>query len=527
MHAALTLTRVNKLGQSPRHIRAPQITQQPTWEMNTFGRMTFTLRPNDPDAAAVVKYDEVVLTYLGTPIWWGVVVSKEVTWERGGTSAVVTFQCADLLWYFSHRYVGKASRTNYALDPNFEADPGDPLYGAWATVGTITFTRDGTRYKLNGRSAKIVSASANEDWYIYEDIIAFTATGVGDLLTISGWFLVEDAGFIGPAFGNWGMALVAFDGGVPSEEPPAVVHINPTATGRTPRGSWQYGRAKMWLPPDAIRDLQVRLYAVGGTIRFGAIQVVRMESLSSVTSATDFTGDMAYVMEILVQHAQDPSVGKDDLNIDTDCPDVGVRIERHYQYVDHALILQALQEFPAMGGPDFWIDWTPPASPGGVWTRTFHTAMPRGTARGLTYRLGPRFPWTKSFRHLDDGDRGISSITLLGYGDGPDREEAGVIDTSGTSGLIVEDVLAAPVSTDIDALQGVADQEFAVRAEPDTWGTVVYRPDWIAVLRPGDTVPLDYDVAASTTYQDAVRIVSVALDTTTLDLAMVLNRPGP
>ena len=523
MHAALTMAKVDRFGQEPHHIRQPTVTEQPTFESNTFGRMTFTLKLNDADASAVTKYDEIVLVYGGNVVWWGIVIQKEVTWNpRKG--AEVTFRCADLLWYFHHRFVGKASRTNYAIDPNFEADPGDPDYGAWATVGTITFTRDGTRYKLNGRSAKVVSASANEDWFIYEDIIAFTATGVGDLLTISGWYLVEDAGFIGPAFGNWGMALVAYDGGLPSAEPPAVVHINPTATGSTPRGSWQFGRAKMWLPPDAVRDLQVRLYAVGGTIRFGAIQVVRMESLSSVTSSTDFTGDMAYVMELLVQHAQDPTYGKDDVNIDTDCPDVSIRIERHYQFVDHANILQALQEFPSLGGPDFWIDWTPPATPGGVWTRTFRCALERGTVRNLTFKLGPKFPWTKSFRHLDDGDIGISSVTLLGFGDGPDREEAGVIDVSGTNGLIVEDIISAPVSTDIDALQGVADQEFAVRSQPDTWGTVVHRPDWIGVVGVGDTVHLDYDFAADETYQDTVRVISVTLDTDTLDLALMVNR---
>lgn len=525
MHAALTLTKINRLGQAARTLPRVRVTEQPTYEMNTFGRMTFTLAPNDPDAAAVSKYDEIAVVYAGTVVWWGVVVAKDIVFEAG-RPPLVTFRCADLAWYFHHRYVGKASRTNYALDPNFEADPGDPLYGAWAVNGTITFSRDGARYKLNGRSAKVVSASANEDWFIYEDILGFTATGVGDLLTVSGWFFVEDDGtFVGPAIGKRGIALVPYDGGVPSQEPPAVVNIDGALGGRTPRGSWQFGRATMWLPPDAVRDLQLRLYALGGTVRYGAIQVVRMESLSSVSSATDFTMDRAKLMELLVQHAQDPGVGKDDLNIDTDCPDVGVRVERHYQYVDHARILQALQEFPAMGGPDFWIDWTAPPAPGGVWTRTFRTAMVRGEARGLAYRVSPRLPWVKTFRHLDDGDRGRSSITLLGFGDGPDREEYGVIDTSGTGGLIVEEVLAAPVSTDIDALAGIASEQFATLSEPDVWGATVHRPDWIGVLAVGDTIPLDYSVAAAPAYQAPARIASIVLDTNTLDLGLVLNRP--
>lgn len=524
MHAALTCARVNRQGKNVRVLPRVQVTEQPTFEMSTFGRMTFTLKPSDPDAGAVAKYDEIAIVYAGIVVWWGVVVSKELTWDQG-RPPVVTFRCADLTWYFHHRYVGKARRTNYALDPNFEADPGDPLYGAWAVNGTVSFTRDGTRYKLNGRSAKVVSASAGQDWFIYEDIIGFTATGVGDLLTVSGWFFVEDAGFLGPAIGKRGIALVPYDGGLPSQEPPAVVNIDGALGGRTPRGSWQFGRAKMWLPPDSVRDLQLRCYAIGGTIRYGAIQVVRMESLSSVSSATDFTMDRAKLMEMLVQHAQDPAVGKDDLNIGTDCPDVGIRIERHYQYVDHARILQALQEFPAMGGPDFWIDWAPPASPGDPWTRTFRTAMTRGTTRGLAYRLAPSMPWVRSFRHLDDGDRGRSSVTLLGFGDGPDREEAGVIDAAGTGGLIVEEVLSAPVSTDIDALSGVAQQQFDRLSEPDVWGAVVHRPDWIGVLGLGDTLPLDYAVAAAPTYQAPARVVSMTLNTDNLDLAVVLNRP--
>lgn len=515
---------VDRDGLNARYIADPQITEQPTFELNSFGRMTFTLPSSNPDAARVGKYQEVTLVYRGTVVWWGLVISKEFDWPEGSPPRV-TFRCADLLWYFHKRFVGKASRTNYALDPNFEADVGDPLYLAWAVNGTVTFTRDGDRYKLHGRSAKVVSASAGEDWFIYEDILGFTATGVGDLLTVSGWFFIEDDGsFVGPAIGQRGITLVAYDAGIPTQEPPAVIDIDGAIGGKTPRGSWQFGRATMWLPPDAVRDLQLRCYAIGGTIRYGAIQMVRMESLSSVSSATDFTMDQAKLMELLVQHAQDTGLGKDDVNIDTDCPEVGVRIERHYQYVDHANILRALQEFPAMSGPDFWIDWAVPA-PGSPWVRTFRTAIPRGTARSLAYKIGPGFAWTRSFRHLDDGDAGISSITLLGFGDGPDREEYGIIDTSGTGGLIVEEIVAAPVSTDIDALAGVAETEFAARSMPDVWGTVVHRPDWIGVLNPGDTIHMDYDNPADDTYQSTVRIVQVTLDTEHLNLQLVVNRP--
>lgn len=509
------------------------ITEDPGWEMSTFGAFTFTNPLYDRANSRLGKYDEVVVVKDNRIVWWGVIVT--VTTTINGDDAVRTYRCADLLWYFDHRYVGKASRFNYARNPSFEAGSADT---SWGSVGTIVFDNfSSDRYKLDDHSGKITAATADQDWYVYEDILAFTSTGVGDLLTIVGWYFIEDDGsFVGTALDGIGLALIPFDGATPEPQETGFARVN-GGEDNPVRGSWQKLRATIYLPPDTTRDLQIRLYAQGGTIYWDAIQVVRMESLSSVSSATDFTSDIAKILQLLVLHAQDPAVDKDDVAIeatDISCPDTGVRKERHYQYADHAQILRAMQEFPAMEpGCDFYIDWTRngPCD----YTRTFRTAYPnRGTDRGFDYGLrlvvgpgGVNGERVVAYGHTDDGDQGITSSTVLGEGDGPDREEAGVLLPAPP--LIVEEVIAAPVTTDIDALAGVAAQNLAARDDPDIWQVTVHAPTWVGVVLPGDTLPAhfviqDEDGATIESFSDRVRVASCSASIDAEQLALTLNR---
>src|SRR5687767_3637767 len=118
MRAPITVRKVDKFGQNPRTLTAAIISDNPTFEMNTYWRMTFALPLGHIEATHVAKYDEVVVMLYGVVVWWGVVVSTEAVLAEG-QPARVTYRCADLLWYFSKRHVGKARRPNYALDPNF------------------------------------------------------------------------------------------------------------------------------------------------------------------------------------------------------------------------------------------------------------------------------------------------------------------------------------------------------------------------------------------------------------------------
>lgn len=495
-----------------------------SWELSEVGTAAFSFNTKDADYSAQnlrvlpeILSREIQVWRDGRLIWWGVPVRVEADEER------VSVQCADLLWYFTRRYFGKADRTNLLANPSFE----DPTSGAWAASG-VAFEYSNEQHNLGQLAAKLTQANALTDTFIFQQVLDYQATGVGTLLTVVGWFRINDDGsWVGEAIDNRGLTITRYaDGGGGVILQSGVFEID----GETPKGTWQKAKATVWMPPDAIEDLEVRCYAPGGVIFWDATSLTIMESLSSVSSATDFSSDQALIVQMIVQHAQDAAYGKNDLNIGTDCPLTGIRRERHYQFAQHQLIWTALREFPELGdGLDFAI-LHPDAH-----TRTFTTFFPHRGEYRPAFRLELGKTIAGGFRVSLDGAEAANNVTVVSIDShGPDREEGGRVDTS-LYGVDLELVQAAPAGTEIDSLDERAAQLQALLSEPVVVEVrVVEELDGQPVpagrriidnLRPGDTVDVVIDYGW-VQIDRRLRVVRCQLDGKANAMDVTLNVPA-
>lgn len=423
---------------------------------------------------------EVQIWRHGRLLTWGPITRKD-------TGAKTTrVQCRGPEWYFDHRHVGRADRNN--LLPNGDWNS---TYSPW-TVHNTTPVIDTSRWLTGGASLRLEQTTALQEAYMEYVLDDYVATGVGSAITLAGWYYIDPDGWVGESFQSYGVSirrLHATTGEVLQSD----IH---EIDGETPKGKWLRFELVVNMPPDAVEDIEVRLWSPGGRIYYDAFSMTLMESVSSVSSADDFTGDVATVMAMLVAHAQDPAFGKSNLNIAVDAPLTGSRIAIHYQMAEHAPIGESLRDFPRQGYPDFWIDNN----------RTLHTAGPGTLMRRGTYKPEWRATLiqradgtavgnvtTAGMGRVFDGEQAVSSATILAQGDGPDREEGGYIDALAYDGTTMEVVEAAAPEAPIDALDRLAYERVqeGKQAESISWEYV--KSDMIGELWPGDIVPVLFD----------------------------------
>lgn len=436
-----------------------------TSELNGWDSGSFTMHTRDPQATLVKTLASEVQFYRGANLtFWGRPTRVGADADR------VRFDCRGIGWeLFDRRFIGRADRTNLLGNPEFE----DAVLTPWAATNT-TASIDTTRRKLGTQSVKLVQSTALQDAYLSQTLDNYTATGVGSLLTVVAWFHIQNAGWVGEAVNKRGLTISRKHATTGAILYSGVFEID----GETPRGSWQRAEVTVWMPPNAVEDIEVRLYSPGGTIWWDATSLTLMESLSN------YATDQTEIARQIAVHLQDPAYSKSDINIATSTPASGVLRDRHYQHADHHRGADAIGEFAGLSdGFDYAVVVTPT-------TRTFTTFSPRrGTrhsALTITDQNVAGFNWSV------DGEAACSSITVLGEGDGPDREEGAAVDSALFGGLVVEDIINAPAGSEIDALDPLAAEALRVRkASQVLTVTVSAASGWFAV-HPGDTLPSNF-----------------------------------
>lgn len=406
------------------------------------------------------------------PWWWGVPMRPQKA--LGRTSLSVT--CAEIPWLLSRRYFGKAARTNLLINPDFETAL---IGGDWSAVGVTASL--GSQRILGDYSVELDQATAGTDTFVRQQITR-TASGIGDIISVAAWFYIEPSAWIGPAYGNRGLHIERVAGGVVQQT--ADFKIDD----QTPRGVWTRAEIPLdqsvWMPPNATETLDVRLYAPGGTIYWDAAFVGLMESTSS---AQPLGSDLTTLASLIVSHAQDPAFDKDDLDIGVVGSATGLLLARAWQHAEHANIwTNGIQELVALeNGIDIGWDYTA----GG---RNLHVYSRVGaaTGQGVHHTMGDDAGfwdvisdfddaseliwgvqesdshWLLDYGFVKDGGQAASSTTVLGNGDGPDREEGGYIDVAGFGGRIFEALVTAPNNARIDSLHERSQKAGAVRSRP-------------------------------------------------------------
>ncbi len=464
-------------------------------ELNGAGSVTITLPTTHADAALMLPGREVQILNGSDVVFWGPIVRPQAGLRES------SWQCAGLLWYFQHRFFGRADRDNLISNGGFEDGEDD-----WAFENGVghSIETSGT-YVLEGtNSLELNGLTADHDQYATQTYThAIQYHPLGDAVTVSAYVKIPSAGYVGPAIESRGLAAVrrAEDGTIIGD--PYVAKIDDS----TARDEWV--QLEVVVPGVHGDDtVEVRLYPPHGTGFFDDVTVTLMESLAYGGN------DVAEVIEGIVAYAQDRGAfthGKSDLNIDADADTTGKVVVRTYQFSEHRNIADALDEFVKQGVVDIGFELT-------ATTRTLRAYHPAkgsyfGTDLDLATNLAD-FSWSW------DGERAASSVVALGPGDGPDRPEGGAVDPSFLGGLTLEIVETAPDEVTIGELDAWAGETLAVAKAPQILEVTTL---------PGTPIPATGDTVAvfiSHGWLDIgadYRVASVEVDPYTTQAKLTLN----
>ncbi len=476
-----------------------------SFELNGPGSAEFTMPTTSAQASYVLPGAEVQVYYGGAnPIFWGPVVRIQ-----GGIDET-TWQCAGLLWYFDHRFMGRADRVNQLTNGNFESSE-----TGWSFTGVTHSVNTNPTYVLEGsKSEKLTGTGADHTGHASQTW-THPAGGYpgGDWLIASAWVYVTSADYLGGALEDFGLVAIHKRGGTTLGAEVATIGDD------TEMDTW----IELEVTLTGVIDgdtIDVELYPPHGVAYFDLVTLTYMESLSvGYPTAVDASEIIAAIVDYAQSRIVGLDHGKSDLNIDTDIPTLGVNMQRAYQFAEHRNIGDALAEFPRMGYIDYDMTLTPT-------TRTLTGYVPRkGDTYGTTLELDTNLA---GFNYSWDGEQAASSVVLTGPGDGPDRPEGGAVGPDVGGVWSAEIVETAPDNTTIGQLDSRAAEVLAVHQYPAVVEvTTLPGAGVIGNLTIGDFAPLHiewgwFDIEA--TDDPPYRVVRIEADLANDQATYTLNR---
>lgn len=512
------------------------LNERPTWEID--------MPILDPQLAEIARlpYQEVQIWRGDRLIEWGPMVRA----RDNGSAGTVTYQCQGSAWYFKDRHVG-VSPPNFLVDGSFEQGIGwrhgayhlfepvakrNPAY--WSSEITSERFAAGTP----GRSLKLTStddmtfgiASSQFIWHTIDP--ATRPDGI--VWTASAWAYVPSDEWVSERTGAYtsdgasapfGLSLLRLstDTWVPVEAPdvsslPKLIDANVASIDEDfPKDTWVRLEVSITSPADATPRtdwIQVDLHCPIGTVYWDQVQLVRDERLFFDDV------DQATIVQQLVEHAQDTSLGKSDLNISTNCPLTGVLRSRTYPWFNHLEIDEAIDEFPSLWNG---LDWAVKVSKE---TRTFTTYYPmKGTRRPAHPLLGGKNIADVIF--AEDGANAYTDVTMIADTDqhGSGRDEVRISSTEFSGGVTLEGVAHAAKESPLSSLVDQAGQAWRVAQDMRIPTIVTYEgkgAELFGAIEEGDVVYVNVTKG----YRSLVgwfRVMAYTVDPETEKMSFVVN----
>lgn len=414
------------------------------WTLNTPDSATFYYAKNSigPDIAEVLGNEdgvvEVQIYHDGDLMFWGPIIQD----DAAGSKGEIRCTAAGVDWYLLRRFID-GPITSYLQNGDFET--GDLTNWSESTGVSTSIETD---KKITGTYSVRLSGSDNES-HIHQFFVN-RANPVGLALVVSGWFYIEGFGSDGPAVDGRGLYIGATHPGEDLIDNWFVIEE------ATTRGKWQKATTQISIPPNQSWSCEVRCYtSAGGNVWWDDVKAVPYYSLST-PAPLGSEHDIAKVMSLIVGFLQRTDFDKSTLRLGTRCENTGITLAKSYQFVDHVQFDQAISEYiDRDDGIDYSVDLTPT-------TRVFHSyAGKRGTDRSgsitLKYTAGDHSQTNcADYRRTRSGGGTITSQTVIGDDNGPDREQGQATDASAIGGLILQDVHQASQGAEIGALEPIA-----------------------------------------------------------------------
>lgn len=479
------------------------------YELNQAEQWTFTFPTDDAKLSSITdEYVREAQLWRGDQLLsWGPIVRPQI---RGATTEAAV---QGAMWHLGRRNIGKAQRTNYVTNGDFE----DGL--AHWTLGTLSVLEPvanknpaywsgtiRTNRQITGRrSLYLEQVDPTRPKYGFEATQLFfwdvpVANLEGDKWTLVAYAWIDSAKWRSSLPGRHGMTLqrsslletvdiIPEGGGDPITFPVSIETSTVPIDDNTEQDTWIRMEVPLRQPITGDAEIiRVRLASPNGAVYWDRVSL----TLDEATRFYDV--DQATIACELVDHLQDPAYDKSDVNITGDCQTTGITRDRVYYHSEHPNGLRSIEEFTTLSdGFDIGMVYTPV-------DRFFKTYFPQ-KGRHL-----PKFALEtgrniSSFAWVFDAESAATSVIVLGVGSGSGREEAAAIDVGNFAGLTLEEVFVAPPDAKIEALDNIAEERLEVTRAPEVLSVRTTSPlpnqkDPVGVLEVGDTVPVRIEQGA-------------------------------
>ena len=425
------------------------ISTVPIDPMNPRGAEHATITiPKHETGGAVGQYADIELG-REIQIWedatlrfWGVPMTRRGASGQGE----ITIDVYDLGWYFTKSNIDAPVR-NLLTNGDMEAGT-----GSW-TGTSVTVASETTVVRRGTKALRLTGASTFGEQYVEQSVVV-TGTAVGTELTASAYFYIDS--FTGPALRSRGLYLESLDTGVVEtyNDHEGVIDADTALA----LDEWQRVEATIWVPPLATRTIKVRLYAPNGQVVWDEVGLFKPTSLAIAPGSPE---DIAETANRIVSFIQDSTYGKSTKRI-TQATSVTSGIEftfpKAYLYEDHTPADVALGEIQALG-----VDMNIAIDADTKQFTTHHPSKGSDLTGSITLSLTTN---VASYTYEENHDEVETEVTILGDGDGPDREEGYAEDTSDVGGMVLQGVTPAPPGATIDKLDALAEARLALKKKP-------------------------------------------------------------
>ncbi len=492
--------------------------------LNEHGSYEFTVIANASSQFSTHPWKrEVRLWRNGKLYWSGVITRRQLNDLQ--TYAVTA---EGVTRYLEKQVFGDAENTNKLVNGDF----GSGTLANWEVVGVtanIVTQWGNNRAFKDGRLSQIsrflpgevnyqlnlYQAGPGTDTFVQQSAIV----DGGVFLTASAMFHIRtDCAWVGPAFDNRGLYVEVLDMDnnlrdvqffAIDENTPRGIFQRATVTTRTPDGGQYHVRVRLYSP--LVTNATPTPPRPPGGIIWADVKLVAEDSLSFSNQ------DMGAIANGIVAHAQDPAFAKSSYNITPGASSTGIVLDKHYMFIEHGRIWDALREFPESELGDVGVEHSADGK-----TRTFKVYTPM---MGID-RPEPVLEVGKQISRVpvldEDGTDVATTVIVTGEGSGPDRDEAQVNYLDYFDGLSLVEVSAAKEGTHFDLLGRVASQRLRrvcrLPQAPELEGA----GGLVDQFGLGDRVNLHFTYN-DVVYYGNVRIVGIALDTKTDRARLTVN----
>jgi hypothetical protein len=390
-----------------------------TWELNSWGELTFALPLNDAQAWTELRPSyqtrrEIQVWRNGTLIWWGVYVAATADQQT------VRFTAYGLLWYFTRRYFGPVHSNAMPQQMTNGNMDSSPVTTGW-TVANATASASVSRRRTGTQAMKLLTASAfGTECYAYQSVAVPTPARTRPLtVTFSAWQYIETVTIPHPV----NLAMVLGPAGT-------TALVGTRLEPDDPVGRWLYRENACIVPAGTTGTLSAVLYAPStGTVYWDDARVT-YEQMTGGAEGEDWGSD--YLRRIVDYGAGLTGGGTEGSPLVWGAPVLksslgmtwtgsgsaagSLRADLFWNHADEAGIWQAMAELVARNILDFEVTW-----PSNGRSRTFTTYPPRkgSTKAGLAAEEGRNIV---AWRYDVDGRRLANDVRVVARSPGKVRE---------------------------------------------------------------------------------------------------------